>query len=999
MIGRRGASAAGLSSRTGLAAMATHDALLLLLVLWLRCVSVWGGYPFRPPMELDVTPRTTVFASGLLGCERFQGSVVNYSTLLLEEKGERVEKAEEAGEAQGGEESEGGGGGARARGGGGEGGGGVLYVGARGAVYALQANNISASPPRTIEWEAPADQKKQCLNKGRDNKTECFNHIRFLQRFNSTHLYMCGTHAFKPLCAYIDADKFQISSGFEEGREKCPYDPAKGYTGLLIDEQMYTASQYEFRSSPDIKRNWPTPTIKTEEAPTRWLLEADFVGSALVRESVNSSVGDDDKIYFFFTEKSQEQTPFGAQGRVARVARICKGDRGGHLTLQRKWTSFLKARLTCSLHDYQLHFNVLRSVFTFNGVSAQDTLFYGIFGLEWKNVKASAICQYSIGDMWQVFEGPYMESQDTSYKWSEYTGKTPEPRPGSCITDRLRAKGMNSSFDLPDDVLHFVRRHPLMFRQVQPRLQRPLLFKRSTDYTQLAVHGQPALDGHTYHVLFIGTDEGWLHRAVEVEGRLHIIEELQLFEQAQPVDSIVISGAQRSVYVGSASEVVQLPMSTCGRYASCYDCVFSRDPFCAWDGNGEQCVEISTHSDRSNLRQDVQQGNRGCENETADASASAAERRPGDLGHRNGKGTWKWDELCRAHINSGLQWNYSNLAAQSLGDARGRRAAAMRAELQRGVAGVDPGRRASPGLRAGLGLPRGHRRPPADLRAARAERPLPLLRPGERRARAHGRLRGGRPRGAAAGAPGRPRRRAHAAARGPRRGRGGPDHRAARSSHLPSPQPELRHLGRRAPAPLLDPSPARPSPAAALGLPVPEEHGGHVLVPGDHPGRAVPGADRGAALRGLLRERPAGEVLAVPRPAPPRRRRHRHRRPGAPHRLLALQRHVPAGEGRRAPRRAPPDRARRGPGLAQQGAPRLAPAGAALAAAARARGGVRQRPGGDAAQRAEEDEREQLRAAAAERVREHLAALLLLHRGAQPHPGEEEAHAAGVHAG
>lgn len=34
-------------------------------------------------------------------------------------------------------------------------------------------------------------------------QTECFNHIRFLQRFNSTHLYMCGTYAFGPLCAYI----------------------------------------------------------------------------------------------------------------------------------------------------------------------------------------------------------------------------------------------------------------------------------------------------------------------------------------------------------------------------------------------------------------------------------------------------------------------------------------------------------------------------------------------------------------------------------------------------------------------------------------------------------------------------------------------------------------------------------------------------------------------------------------------------------------------------
>lgn len=52
--------------------------------------------------------------------------------------------------------------------------------------------------------------------------------------------------------------------------------------------------------------------------------EADFVGSALVRESVSSSVGDDDKIYFFFTEKSQELSPYFSHSRVARVARVCK---------------------------------------------------------------------------------------------------------------------------------------------------------------------------------------------------------------------------------------------------------------------------------------------------------------------------------------------------------------------------------------------------------------------------------------------------------------------------------------------------------------------------------------------------------------------------------------------------------------------------------------------------------------------------------------------------
>lgn len=35
------------------------------------------------------------------------------------------------------------------------------------------------------------------------SKTECYNHVRFLDRYNDTHLYTCGTHAFRPRCAYI----------------------------------------------------------------------------------------------------------------------------------------------------------------------------------------------------------------------------------------------------------------------------------------------------------------------------------------------------------------------------------------------------------------------------------------------------------------------------------------------------------------------------------------------------------------------------------------------------------------------------------------------------------------------------------------------------------------------------------------------------------------------------------------------------------------------------
>lgn len=51
--------------------------------------------------------------------------------------------------------------------------------------------------------------------------------------------------------------------------------------------------------------------------------EPDFVGSALVRESSGSKDGDDDKIYFFFSERALE-LECETELTVARVARVCK---------------------------------------------------------------------------------------------------------------------------------------------------------------------------------------------------------------------------------------------------------------------------------------------------------------------------------------------------------------------------------------------------------------------------------------------------------------------------------------------------------------------------------------------------------------------------------------------------------------------------------------------------------------------------------------------------
>ncbi|XP_063291099.1 semaphorin-4G [Pelobates fuscus] len=535
------------------------------------------GYSNGLSVDLDATPRITVTYNELSDLKSFSANVKNYSTLLLED-----EK-------------------------------GILYVGTRGAIFSLNSSDISHGSHRAIHWEVTPLKHKDCLTKGKNNQTECFNHIRLLQTFNDTHLYVCGTNAFSPLCGFIDVQTFVLPDSFEEGKEKCPYDPATGYTGLIIEGGLYTATRYEFRSIPDIRRNLYQRTLKTEESPLHWLSDAEFVSSAFIRESLNVDVGDDDKIYYFFNERViEESSSFLEKTQVASVARVCKSDIGGKKILQKKWTSFLKARLVCSMPYYE----TLKSVYTLDLGSWDTTIFYGAFVLQWRNMEASAICQYSISDIQMVFDGPYMEYQDSSRKWSRFNGEVPKPRPGSCITDDFRIYGFNSSQDLPNNVLDFVKLHPLMYEKVKPVGEQPLLMKKNVLYTRIAVDRVTALDNKQYDVLFIGTGDGWIHKAVATDSAVYIIEEIQVFKSPQPVENLVISKTQNSLYIGSQSAVLQISLSGCSRYTSCYECILAKNPYCGWDG--KTCRKIVTSEDRVQMTQDMQNGNGGCINNTAE---------------------------------------------------------------------------------------------------------------------------------------------------------------------------------------------------------------------------------------------------------------------------------------------------------------------------------------------------------------------------------------------
>ena len=74
-----------------------------------------------------------------------------------------------------------------------------------------------------------------------------------------------------------------------------------------------------------------------------------------------------------------------------------------------------------------------------------------------------------------------------------------------CINNWHRRHGYTSSLELPDNILNFIKKHPLMEEQVRPRWGRPLLVKKNANLTHLVADRVSGLDGATYTVLFIGT--------------------------------------------------------------------------------------------------------------------------------------------------------------------------------------------------------------------------------------------------------------------------------------------------------------------------------------------------------------------------------------------------------------------------------------------------------------------------------------------------------------
>uniref|UniRef100_A0A673BJ34 Semaphorin 4D n=1 Tax=Sphaeramia orbicularis TaxID=375764 RepID=A0A673BJ34_9TELE len=478
----------------------------------------------------------------------------------------------------------------------------ALYVGAREAVFELNKKNVTIKNNK-VQWTVEETPMLMCTLKGKSKEKDCLNYIRVLQVVDDDRLYVCGTHAFQPQCDYLNLDDFSLAGQREDGRGKCSFDPSQSFTTVMVDGELYSGTAYNFLGSePIISRYSPSQSLLRTEYSTSWLNEPSFVFADVIREGRNRADGEDDKIYYFFTEVSVEYEFFGKL-LIPRVARVCKGDLGGQRTLQKKWTSFLKAKLVCSMPELNFVFNVVHDVFILKGADWRDTVIYGVFTSQWGNVGLSAVCAYNMTAVEDVFsKGKYMQKatvEQSHTKWVRYNGITPSPRPGACINNLMRQQNISSSLHLPDKTLQFVKDHPLLEDPVLPIGNRPRLITKDVNYTQIVVERVAALDGNIYDVIFTGTDKGVLHKSVLFEGEVHIVEEIQLLKNSEPIKNLLLSPKTQSLYAGSDSGVVQSPTYFCDKYLTCTDCVLARDPYCAWDPHTDVCVNTVNHRESS----------------------------------------------------------------------------------------------------------------------------------------------------------------------------------------------------------------------------------------------------------------------------------------------------------------------------------------------------------------------------------------------------------------
>ncbi|XP_016520335.1 semaphorin-4E-like [Poecilia formosa] len=479
---------------------------------------------------------------------------------------------------------------------------GLLFIGARGKVITLSLDDITEKTSET-EWMVSSGEKSECIVKGKSIQ-DCENYITTLHTLNDGRIFTCGTRAFKPLCTHLlfKGGNVTMETTTQDGRGRAPFNPHEEFATMMNENTLYSAVSVDFMGKRNIFLKTGRNYLSTEDK-TSWFNDPIMISINVAEIRKSSKNKDDDNLFVFFTETAVEERRSNL--RLSRIARVCKSDLGGFIISEKKWTSFLKARLDCPFGDTGSLSLVQDVFFVKDKNNATESLFYATFASSPEpssTCSQSAVCAYKVSDIQQVFRGNLLD-EIIPGGWVKYMGKENFAYPRSCINDEMRANGVKTSFNIPENVLLFAKNHPLMEGAVTPITGRPLLVWSAAQFSRIVVDKVTSLDGQQHIIMLISNNSGWLQKVVWSEndgGR--IIEELQLFQDPQPIRFLQLSSRSGQLYSATRTAVAQLSVRDCSRYTSCDDCLIARDPYCGWDHLRGLCAAVAGASNSSMIQ-------------------------------------------------------------------------------------------------------------------------------------------------------------------------------------------------------------------------------------------------------------------------------------------------------------------------------------------------------------------------------------------------------------
>ncbi|XP_032741682.1 semaphorin-6A isoform X4 [Rattus rattus] len=495
----------------------------------------------------------------------------------------------------------------------------TLYVAARDHIYTVDIDTSHTEEiycSKKLTWKSRQADVDTCRMKGK-HKDECHNFIKVLLKKNDDTLFVCGTNAFNPSCRNYRVDTLETFGDEFSGMARCPYDAKHANIALFADGKLYSATVTDFLAIDAViyRSLGDSPTLRTVKHDSKWLKEPYFV----------QAVDYGDYIYFFFREIAVE---YNTMGKVVfpRVAQVCKNDMGGsQRVLEKQWTSFLKARLNCSVPgDSHFYFNILQAVTDVIRINGRDVVL-ATFSTPYNSIPGSAVCAYDMLDIANVFTGRFKEQKSPDSTWTPVPDeRVPKPRPGCCAGSSSLEKYATSN-EFPDDTLNFIKTHPLMDEAVPSIINRPWFLRTMVRYrlTKIAVDNAAGpYQNHT--VVFLGSEKGIILKFLArigssgfLNGSL-FLEEMNVYNpekcsydgvEDKRIMGMQLDKASGALYVAFSTCVIKVPLGRCERHGKCKKtCIASRDPYCGWVKETGSCAHLSPLS-RLAFEQDIERGN------------------------------------------------------------------------------------------------------------------------------------------------------------------------------------------------------------------------------------------------------------------------------------------------------------------------------------------------------------------------------------------------------